>query len=326
MSAYNQEFNKDNTILRYVTVATLAELRNKVYFYNQIDETTLQKINVPFYYSVTGDDRFLADNFLYGAVADGKAIGDYEVVPRGVLQLNSLSIDSGAQTNKFVRGEFVREWNGLLKTFSLETNFLPLTMTFGVTIVCSNNLEMLKVTEAILSKLYKTTIYSVDLGMIRVQAGMAVPEDYSQDRLFEFALNDKKEFNVTFDLEVKSFMPCFENGILLSEIDTMARNSIQNNPDAEGVGLFRTGPNGEIGISFGGIFQKFEYTIDNIAKSSPESIISNRQYVNPNDINGEGPYLHTEITSANFNTDTKKYDDSESPESKEYRNAEDNEG
>ena len=40
MSAYNQEFNKDNTILRYIIVALLAELKDKVYYYNQIDEDT----------------------------------------------------------------------------------------------------------------------------------------------------------------------------------------------------------------------------------------------------------------------------------------------
>jgi len=326
MSAYNQEYNKDNTILRYVIVATLAELRNKVYYYNQVDEDTLQKVNVPFYYSITGNERFLADNFLYDAIADGKAIGDYEVVPRGILQLSSLSIDSGAQTNKFVRGEFVKEWNGVLKTFSLETNFLPLTMTFGVTVVCSNNLEMLKVTESVLSKLYKTTIYSVDLGMTRVQAGMSVPEDYSQDRLFEFGLNDKKEFNVTFDIEVKSFIPAFENGILLSEIDNLTKKCLQNNPNAEGVGLFRTNSCGELGIAFGGVFQKFEYTVDNLAKIAPENMLSNKQYVNPDDINRGGPYLESETTSADFDPNTKEYINKETEESKEYRNAQDDEG
>lgn len=316
MSAYNQEFNKDNTIIRYIIVATLAELRNRVYYYNQIDEDTLQKIPVPFYYSVTGDDRFLADNFLYDAVAEGRAIGDYEVVPRGIIQLNSLTIDSGAQTNKFVRGEFVRENNGVLRTFSLETNFLPLTLTFGVTVVCSNNLEMLKVTEAILSKLYKTTMFSVDLGMTRVQASLAVPEDYGQERLFEFALNDKKEFNVTFDIEVKSFMPAFENGILLSEVDNLTKKAT-----GEGVGIFRTSPNGELGISFGGVFQKFEYTVDNTAKVSVESTVSNKQYVNPADINRGGPYIQVDTTSAGFDPNTKKYIDTEPAESKEYRNA-----
>lgn len=315
MSAYNQEYNKDSTILRYVIVATLAELRDKVFYYNRVDEDTLQRINVPFYYSVTGNERFLMDNFVYDAISEDKAIGDYEVVPRGVLQLSSLGIDSGSQTNKFVRGEFVREAEGLLRTFSLDTNFLPLNMTFGVTVVCSNNLEMLKVTESILSKLYKTTTYSVDLGMFRVQASMAVPEDYSQDKLFEFALNDKKEFNVTFDIEVKSFVPVFENGVLLSEIDDLVRKA---NTDAPGIGMIRSNSVGELGVQFGGVFQKFEYAVDNIRKAPIEGTFSNKGYVNPDDIQTGDQYLSSSVDSAPIQP--------ESNESKDFRNAEDNEG
>ena len=321
MSAYNQEFNKDNTILRYVIVATLAELRSKVFYYNRIDEDSIQRINVPFYYSITGNERFLTDNFVYDAVAENKAIGDYEVVPRGVLQLSSLSIDSGNATNKFVRGEFVREVDGVLRTFSLETNFLPLNMTFGVTAVCSNNLEMLKVTESVLSKLYKTTTYSIDLGMFRVQASMAVPEDYSQDKLFEFALNDKKEFTVTFDIEVKSFVPIFENGILLSEIDELIRKSISTTGDGgipNGVGIIRSNSFGELGIQYGGIFQKFEYSEDGIKKAPIKGEGSNEGYVNPDDIRTGGPFIKTTIDSAPIQP--------EDPASKEYRNAQDNEG
>lgn len=321
MSAYNQEYNKDSTILRYVIVATLAELRDKVFYYNRIDEDTLQRINVPFYYSVTGNERFLMDNFVYDAIADGKAIGDYEVVPRGVLQLSSLSIDSGSQTNKFVRGEFVKEVCGVLRTFSLDTNFLPLNMTFGVTVVCSNNLEMLKVTESILSKLYKTTTYSVDLGMFRVQASMAVPEDYSQDKLFEFALNDKKEFNVTFDIDVKSFVPVFENGVLLSEIDdliTKADCGVDGVGVNPGIGMIRSNSAGELGVQFGGVFQKFEYSVDNIKKAQAQGAYSNKGYINPDDIRTGDQYLSSSIDSAPIQP--------EPNESKEYKNAEDNEG
>lgn len=315
MSAYNQEYNKDSTILRYVIVATLAELRDKVFYYNRVNEDTLQRINVPFYYSVTGNERFLMDNFVYDAISEDKAIGDYEVVPRGVLQLSSLSIDSGSQTNKFVRGEFVREAEGLLRRFSLDTNFLPLNMTFGVTVVCSNNLEMLKVTESILSKLYKTTTYSVDLGMFRVQASMAVPEDFNQDKLFEFALNDKKEFNVTFDIEVKSFVPVFENGVLLSEIDDLVRKA---NTDTPGIGMIRSNSVGELGVQFGGVFQKFEYTVNDIRKAPIEGTFSNQGYINPDDIQTGDQYLSSSVDSAPIQP--------ESNESKEFRNAEDNEG
>ena len=313
MSAYNQEFNKDNTILRYIIVALLAELKDKVYYYNQIDEDTLKKIPVPFFYSITGDGRFLMDNFLYDAEAKGKAIGDYETVPRGIIQLTGISIDSGNQTNKFARGEFVQEWEGILKTFSLETNFLPLNMSFDCTVVCSSNLEMLKVTESLMSKIYKNTLFQVDLGMMRVQASFAVPEDYTQNRLFEFQLNDKKEWSVTFPIEVSSFMPVFESGILIPEVSLMTREAIKSNPTAQGVGMLRSGPNNELGIYFGGLFQKFEITQESLLKVQPTGTFSNRGYINPDSIQTGGPYLESSITSAPIVP--------ESLDSLKYRNA-----
>jgi hypothetical protein len=313
MSAYNQEFNKDNTILRYLIVSMLAELKSKVYYYNQIDEDTLKKIEVPFYYSISGNERFLLDNFMFDAEAEGKAIGDYEVVPRGIVQMNSLSINADSQTNKFTRAEFVREWEGVLKTFSLETNFLPITMGFSVTLVCSNNLEMLKVSEAVMSKLYKGTLFSCDLGMMRVQASVGVPEDYSQERLFEWGLNDKKEFQVTFDMELRSFMPVFESGILLSEIDFITKEAIRTNPDAVGVGQFRCGADGDIGIYFGGVFQEFKFNNDNMLLAPDQAMLSNLSYKDPNKIQTGGPYDEREIDSSKIIP--------EKEASKSYRNA-----
>jgi hypothetical protein len=269
MSAYNQEFNRDNIVLRYITVATLAELQNKVYYYNQVDEDTQVKVPVPFYYSVTGNERLLLDVFTFGAKESGKAEGDYEVVPRGMLQMTGGTIESGNMTNKFVRSEFVREFGGQLKTYSLETAFLPITMSFDCRVICSNNTEMLKVTESVMSKLYKATHFQVDLGMMRVQASMEVPEDYGQNRLFEFGLNDKKEFEVTFSIEVKSFMPVFEGGILLAEIAEMTKDTADN-PNRDGIGMFR---NGE--IRFGGVIQQANYSIDDMSKAPSNAAFSN---------------------------------------------------
>jgi|TARA_B100000497_G_scaffold105318_1_gene121510 hypothetical protein len=313
MSAYNQEFNKDNTILRYIIVALLAELRDKVYYYNQIDEDTLKKIPIPFFYSITGDGRFLMDNFLWGAEEAGKAIGDYESVPRGIIQLTGISIDSGNQTNKFARGEFVQEWEGVLKTFSMETNFLPINMSFDCTVVCSSNLEMLKVTESLMSKIYKNTLFQIDLGMMRVAGTFAVPEDYAQNRLFEFQLNDKKEWSVTFPIEVSSFMPVFESGILIPEVSLMTKSAIKANPTAQGVGMLRSGANNELGIYFGGIFQKFEYTEDSLLKVQPGGTFSNQGYINPDAVQTGPRYNESQITSAPIVP--------ESLESLNYRNA-----
>ena len=314
MSTYNQEKNKDNTILRYMIVALLAELKDKVYYYNQIDNDTLKKIPVPFFYSITGDGRFLMDNFLYDAESNGKAIGDYESVPRGIIQLTGISIDSGSQTNKFARGEFVQEWEGILKTFSLETNFLPLNLTFDCTVVCSSNLEMLKVTETLMSKLYKNNLFQVDLGMMRVQGNFSVPEDYTQNRLFEFQLNEKKEWSVTFPIEVASFMPVFESGILIPEVSLMTKSAIKANPTAQGVGMLRAGTDNELGIYFGGIFQKFEITQDSLLKVQPSGAFSNKGYIDPDSVQTGGPYIESQLTSAPIAP--------ESLDSLKYRNAE----
>jgi hypothetical protein len=206
-----------------------------------------------------------------------------------------------------------KEWEGILKTFSLETNFLPLNMSFDCTVVCSSNLEMLKVTESLMSKIYKNTLFQVDLGMMRVQASFSVPEDYTQNRLFEFQLNDKKEWSVTFPIEVSSFMPVFESGILIPEVSLMTREAIKSNPTAQGVGMLRSGPNNELGIYFGGLFQKFEITQESLLKVQPTGTFSNKGYINPDSIQTGGPYLESSITSAPIVP--------ESLDSLKYRNA-----
>ncbi len=307
MSAYNQEFNRDNIVLRYITVATLAELRNKVYYYNQTDEDTSVKIDIPFYYSITGNERLLLDVFKFGAEENGEAIGDYEVVPRGMLQMTAGSIDSGSMTNKFVRSEFVREFEGQLKTYSLETSFLPVNLSFDCRVICSNNTEMLKATESVISKLYKTTHFQVDLGMMRVQASLEVPEDYGQNRLFEFSLNDKKEFEVTFPIEVKSFMPVFEGGILLSEIVEMTKDTADN-PNRDGIGMFR---NGE--IRFGGVIQQANYTVDHMSNAPSDAAFSNLTTPPAPD---QDPFLQDNINTAP--------EPPENTNSEEYRNKSDN--
>ena len=306
MSVYNQEFNKDNTVLRYIIVSLLAELKDKVYFYNKIDEDNLVKINIPFYYSVTGGERFLSDNFLYKPIDENYAIGDYEVVPRGVIQLDSISIDSSRQTNKFVRSEFVREYEGQLKTYSLETAYLPLDLGFTTTIICSNNLEMLKATESIMSKLFKEILFQVDLGMFKIPGMFQVPDDYSQNKLFEFTLNDKKEFQVQLNLSVRTFMPVFQDGLLLSDIQKLTRETTVN-PNNKGIGMFINGR-----IYFGGVLQEFDYSIDDIRNAPTNDVLSNQSYNDTNNIQTGDIFLEGELNSSNKN--------SESSGSKKFRN------
>lgn len=258
-NTYNQTYNYDNSVLRYVIVALLAELRGRVYIYQRTDNDTAEKVDIPFMYSVTGGERFLKDEFMYDSIENGKAIGDYEKVPRGVIELASVGIDSASQTNKFVQSRFVREVDGELKTFHMRCCYLPINMSFNCTMVCGSQIEMLKVTESVMSKLYSVNIFYVDLGMTSVQASYTMPTDYSQERTTSYTMNDKKEFNVTFNIEVKTYMPVFEHGLLMDEIVEMSKgvgdgNIIQLREDRFGNVEMRPGgliTEFDTGIEFG---------------------------------------------------------------------------
>lgn len=255
---YNQIHNYDGSVIRYVIVALLAELRNRVYIYQKdVDdagETVLTKVDVPFMYSVTGSERFLKDEFQYDAEANGKAIGDYERVPRGVLQLESIGIDAQSQMNKFVQTKLTHEVRGELRTLYMRCCFLPLNISFSCNFVCSNQLEMLKLTESVMSKLYAANIFYVDLGVMTIQSSYTLPTDYQQQRSTEFGLNEKKEYTVSCSIEVKSFMPVFEHGVLIDEIMDMLKDLDTN----DGVIMLREDEYGRLKMQSGGTIESFE--------------------------------------------------------------------
>lgn len=240
MSLYNQEYNKDTIVLRYIIVATLAELKSQLYYYNLVNDEGV-KVEIPFYYSTTGEERFLQDNFVYDTVEQGKAIGDYETVPRGVLQMQGFSINTDELTNKYSKANYtVMGSDGIVRTVVADTNFIPITMNFDVTIVLTNTLEILKVSEVLVSKLYKSQIFYVDLGMCTMQSSITIPEDFSEEKPFEFQVDTKKEYQITFSIEVKSFLPVLPKGLTLNQLRWMVEDFINMHPDNTDILSLRT--------------------------------------------------------------------------------------
>jgi len=313
MSSFNQEFNFDNTILRYVFVALLGELRDKIYFYNKIDEDNSKKIEIPFYPSLTGMSRFLLDNFKYTPETEGKAIGDYDKDPRGIVTLSDIRINAQSITNKFTRGTFTKMYQGELKTFSLMHCPLPVTLSFDIIIVVNNMIEILKATESIISKLYKSSKFFVDLGGFQVPANLSVPEDFQSEKLFTYAINEKQDHQILFQMEVSTFMPIFEDGILLSEIPFIIRES-ENNPHNRGIGIYRDG-----GIFFGNVMENITGKIDDIDRAPFDDTFSNLRF-NAEERNENTP----DPPFGEFNVNEPDPNSIEDQDSINYRNQDEN--
>lgn len=223
MATYNVKYNSDDSVVRHLIIGLLADLNNKVYFYRQLDNTTRVEVDVPFYYSIAGDEDFLKDNFLFltkdglnCAPGEVKADGNYDIVPRGVVNFTGLSIDSSKLVNKRTRGEYAKmNSEGAMEGYTAEFEMIPVTMQFDVEIITSSQLDNFKITEMIIKKLYKSNYFNVEVGHLnegtyKIASYYAMPEDFATERPVEFTFDSNEGYKITFSIEVNSFIPSFE--------------------------------------------------------------------------------------------------------------------
>ena len=130
-----EKYNTDDVFFRGIILGLLTEL-NKIITYEQTDNNQVTtKIYIPFFYSMVGDEPFLQDFYLSYEDCNGKpafAEGNYDVIPRGIIEIGSTRIDSGSATTKFVRGSYVKEVEkeegSEMVTFSSYFNPIPLNI------------------------------------------------------------------------------------------------------------------------------------------------------------------------------------------------------
>jgi len=225
MASYNLKFNSDDSVFRHVIIGLLADLNNKLHFYRQMDNNTRAIIDVPFYYSITGDDQFLRDQFLFVTPSGpncypdaGFADGNYDVIPRGLVNLTSMSVDSGKLVNKRTVGNYTRmDENGAMQGYVSEFEMIPINLGVDVEIIVSSTLDAFKVTESIIKTLYKSNYFNVEVGNLnegtyRLSSYYAMPDDYNNERPLEFTFEDKDKYKIVFPIEVNTFLPNFDNG------------------------------------------------------------------------------------------------------------------
>ena len=269
MSTYNIKYNKDDSVIRHIVIGLLADLNNKVYFKRQISADERAIIDVPFYYSITGDDDFLRDHFLFQlpsgpgcSPTTEHADGNYDAVPRGVANLTSFSIDSGRLVNKGIRGEYSKmDSAGVLQNYTSEFSMVPITLSFDVEILVSSMLDALKMSEALIKTLYKSNSYSVEVGhlddgIFRLPAQYSMPDDYEVVRSIDFTFEDKEQYKANFSIEVLSHIPSFDD---LSELHSNTR--MYNNNTQTILGSIGTGVDDGTGSNIDG-------TLESVSESS----------------------------------------------------------
>ncbi len=215
MSRYDLHYNYDDVFLRSVVVGFVNLLHDKVSWHMQTGRGVGERreVRVPFYFSTAGQERFLQDNFLNDVVTDqagDKAEGPYNKIPRGIVNMEGVTVLSNEITNKHIRVSRTRmQEDGTLRSYSVEAFWVPLEMQFDATVHVDNNVDQFKCTEAVLKSFYKNRLFQIDAASVRVPALAYLPEEFSLPRTFDFKFDDQKSYSVKFPIHVKVMMPVF---------------------------------------------------------------------------------------------------------------------
>jgi hypothetical protein len=216
MSVYDLHFNKDDVTIRNIIIGLLATLYDNIGWYNQIGTSVEQKqqIKVPFYFSTTGTERYLQDNFLNNVDFDPEMLQAetfYNKIPRGVIDMTGISVETAAIVNKYVRMQHqVQENDGTLNTYNTEAFMVPIIINVDAVVYVDSILDQMKCTESIIRTFFKNKTYQIDTAYTRIPCLITFPDDYNMERSIEFSFSDKKEFKVSFALQIKAHLPVFK--------------------------------------------------------------------------------------------------------------------
>lgn len=212
-SGFLHKYNTDDVHSRSVIVGLINLLNNKIKFTNVLSDDKIEKISVPWYPQNSTDERFLQDYFTFWNECLSQVSGNYDVVPRGVIKLQSKSVNSDQLVNKFVRGNFVREVDGQLKTYSAFINFAPVTLSFECEIKANSYLELFKIEQSILDVFYRTVSYNINFNGFRLGCIVGFPNDYTINKIFEYSYpaDENSNYNLTFNLEVNTHYPIVDD-------------------------------------------------------------------------------------------------------------------
>ncbi len=212
MKGFLEKYNVDEVFLRGVILGLLKNLNERVTYTQINQQQQVLKVYIPFFYSLAGDEGFLQDFYLDYQDCDGNspfAEGNYDVIPRGVINLSGVNIETGSLTSGFVRTTYnVEDIQGNMKAFSSYTTSIPLSLAFDVKIRADTLLDTFKIFQSVIQVFYKVFSYSFEFGGMRIPVQVGFPEQYPNDKQLEFNyLNTQKYIETNFIITVETYYP-----------------------------------------------------------------------------------------------------------------------
>jgi hypothetical protein len=204
-----EKFNMNDVFFRDLTVCLLDTLEGEIRWVNRFSSGD-REVNVPFYYSMTGDERFLMDSFSDDIVSNNRFVEvNTDMIPRGHLTMTGFDIRSDEFANPNVWLKMVIENKEEIRKILTKVRAIPITAKYDLVILLSSEIDIFKCSQAIMNTIWLYRFMYFEYNFMNIDAVMLVPDSNSVEINREISLTSENTIKLTLSFEVQTYYPAF---------------------------------------------------------------------------------------------------------------------
>ena len=204
------KFNMEDVFFRDLTVCVLDTLEGQVNWVNRFSSGDVN-VNVPFYYSLTGDERFLLDSFSDDIVSNNRYVElNTDVIPRGHITLTSYDIRAEEFANPNVWLKMVIENQTQIRKMLTKVRAVPVTSKYDLVILLNSEIDTFKCSQAIIDTLWLYRFMYFEYNFMNIDAVMILPDSNQVEITREKNLTSDNTIKLSVSFEVQTYYPAYK--------------------------------------------------------------------------------------------------------------------
>jgi len=202
-----ERFNFEDVFFRDLTVCVLDTLEGQVKWLNRFSSGDVF-VQVPFYYSLTGDERFLLDSFQDDIVSQNRFVElNTDIIPRGHLTMTGFNIKSDEFANPNVWLKMVIENDQEIKKILTKIRAVPISINYDLTITLSSEIDVFKCSQSIMDTLWLYRYMYFEHNFMNIDAVMLMPDTEQIEFQREKNMTSDNNIKLTASFEVHTYYP-----------------------------------------------------------------------------------------------------------------------
>ena len=204
-----EKFNFEDVFFRDLTVCVLDTLEGQIKWTNRFSSGD-RYVEVPFYYSLTGDERFLLDTFSDDVVSENRFIElNTDQIPRGHLTMTGFNIKSDEFANPNVWLKMVVENEVEIRKVLAKVRAIPVTVSYELEITLSNEIDTFKCSQALMDTMWIYKFMYFEHNFMNIDAVILMPDTNSIEMAREKNMSSENNIKLKASFTVETYYPAF---------------------------------------------------------------------------------------------------------------------